>query len=148
MTKKRFFLQFFTTTLILLSMLIANGATLNIFIHYIGIVYVILMPCIIISFIYSPREQKMLINEILKSDSDENVLKKSLSYLKSLRALMYFALISAVLMGIISMMVNLEDPQAIGPNLAIALLSPFYASAYTLLIIEPLKAVAIKKLNR
>ncbi|MDR1232357.1 MAG: hypothetical protein LBK61_13270 [Spirochaetaceae bacterium] len=56
----------------------------------------------------------------------------------------WFAAVLAVLIGVISMLMNLEDKTRIGPNMALALLSLSYAVFANLLIILP-NASLIKK---
>jgi flagellar motor component MotA len=56
----------------------------------------------------------------------------------------WLAVVLAILIGIISMFVNLEDETQLGPNMALALLSLLYAVLVNLLIILP-NASLIKK---
>ena len=43
----------------------------------------------------------------------------------------------AVIIGIINMLINLEDTAAIGPNLALSLISIFYCCIIYILVILP-----------
>lgn len=51
------------------------------------------------------------------------------------------------LLGIIAMLGNVGDPSKIGPNLAVALISPFYCLVAGLVLCLPLEAAAKRRLG-
>jgi len=150
MTKLRFIIGvLFIFLLVGLSFLVA-GNSIALIVDIASFVLVIIAPYILISLIYSPREQIRMTGEILSgSDSvDTALLNQALSYLGSLRSIIIVSGVLWTLLGTIGILINLADPQALGPNFSVALITIIYALIYILAVIEPLRASAEKKLDR
>ncbi|MDC7220903.1 MAG: hypothetical protein PQJ59_13290 [Spirochaetales bacterium] len=122
--------------------------------HFLGMYFdpasfimAIFVPHVLISFMTPPSEQKKMIHEILtKEEGKEKILKKSLSYLNTLKQMIICSSFAAMILGVIGIMANLTDTSIIGPNMAVALIVMFYAALYILVVIEPLRLTAEKKL--
>jgi len=51
------------------------------------------------------------------------------------------------IIGIVSMLINLDDKSAIGPSLALALISLFYSALINILLIIPFKLLIKKQMT-
>ncbi len=148
MTKKRFIIS----TLLALSLIVGSMyfAGLSIWFHWHlpSFIFVILIPYMIASFIFSPKKQLELTNEIFKDReiSKNEALKEAITYLTTLRNLMISAAIVGFLLGFMGMMSNLEDTASIGRNLSVALIVLFYSAIYIFVVIEPLIGTAKKNM--
>ncbi len=65
-------------------------------------------------------------------------LQKEISVLGTLRKTTYGSGIAGSLIGLVQMLQNLEDPSAIGPAMAVALLTVFYSIMIVEFLIDPL----------
>lgn len=60
--------------------------------------------------------------------------------LNTLRRTIWGSGVAGILIGSVKMLANLDDPSAIGPAAAVALLTPFYAVVIAELFITPLRS--------
>jgi flagellar motor component MotA len=72
--------------------------------------------------------------------------EKARLFFKTYAHATWFAAVMAVLIGVISILMNLEDKTMLGPNLALALFSLLYAVLVNLLIILPNTSFLKKRL--
>lgn len=148
MTKLKFIIGIlFILFLIALGFLVAGNSILLI-VDTVSLVVAIVAPYILISFIYSPAEQIKMTREILSNKKiyDKKMLTQGLAYLGSLKNMIIVSGILWTLLGGLAILANLNDPESIGPNFSVALITFIYALIYILAVIEPLKASAEKKL--
>ncbi len=146
MTKKRFILSIIIGIGFYLWAILFCGHPLWLFSDLPSLLLAVIFPYIISSLVYTPREQVTFTREIFKGDGDKNLLKKAVQFYILYRRLLILSVILAILIGFIGILSNLEDVNSIGKNIAVALISPFYASFFLLIITEPLRGSAEKAL--
>jgi chemotaxis protein MotA len=78
---------------------------------------------------------------------EKEKLIKALNFFKIYGKVTWIAGYIAVLIGIIAMLVNLEDKTALGPNLALALISMLYSGLINVVIIIPFMVFIKRKLK-
>lgn len=107
-----------------------------------------LLPYIIVSLIYPPKEQLSFHKEIFKpaGEGDKNELEKAIAYLKTYRNLVISSSAIAVFIGFVGIMSNLENISSVGKNFGLLSLTIFYAAIFITAVIEPLKGAAKKSL--
>jgi len=79
-----------------------------------------------------------------KKDTEKDKLMKALDFFKVYGKTTWIAGFIALLIGLIAMLVSLDDRTAVGPNLALALISILYSGIINVVIIIPF-TVFIKK---
>ena len=148
MTKLRFIICSIVVLMITTFSIVTSGNSLALYTSISSLVIAILLPYIIVSFIFSPSEQIKMNNEIFKpvGNGDKKLLTSALVYLQSLKKLLIYSGVLSTFMGLIAMGANLEDPEALGPNFAVLLIVPLYVALFLLIVIEPLRASAEKNL--
>ncbi|MBB6480215.1 MotA/TolQ/ExbB proton channel family protein [Spirochaeta isovalerica] len=147
MTKLKFIIGIIFMLLFIGLVMILAGNSILLIVDIASFVITVAVPYILVSLIYSPKEQNRMVSGILSTlPADRQLLKKGIAYLNSLKTLIVLTGLLGTLLGTISILVNLENPDALGPNFSVALITVLYAIMYVIIIIEPLKASAEKKL--
>jgi flagellar motor component MotA len=124
-----------------------TGNPLFVYIDLFTFLFVPLLPHFLLSLIVPLSEQRVLLREVLSRENrDREILRKAAACLVSLKRMVITSTVATMVMGTIGIMVNLEDPHALGPNLAVALISLFYGTVYILAVIEPFRLAAETKL--
>jgi len=86
---------------------------------------------------FTPAELGVGLRALMSRPSTEPDQRKALAVLTTMRLATLGAGAAGFLMGIVMMLGNLADPSAIGPSMAVALLSTLYAVVLSELIIAP-----------
>ena len=106
-----------------------------------------LVPFLFASALFGFKETGAAFSTPFKKEAEEDRLKRSLAFFKTYgKAAWLMGLISA-LTGVISILANLEDTAALGPNTALALLPLLYCGIINLVIILPFTTFIKKRLN-
>ena len=149
MTKLRFILNLVVVLLFYSAVIILSANNMSLFISITSLIVAILIPYFIISFVFTPLEQIKFTKEIFKpvGMGEKKELEKSIICFNFLKRILITSSIAAVIMGVVCIMASLEDRTSLGPNLAFALIVPFYVAIFTIIVVEPLRAAAEKNLN-
>lgn len=86
---------------------------------------------------FTPAELRLGLRALKSRPSTESEQRRALAVLTTMRLATLGAGAAGFLMGIVMMLGNLADPSAIGPAMAVALLSTLYAVVLSELIIAP-----------
>ncbi|MBN2658691.1 MAG: MotA/TolQ/ExbB proton channel family protein [Spirochaetales bacterium] len=148
MTKLKFIIGIVFILFLIALGFFMSGNSLALIVDLISFVVAVVAPYILITFTYSPAEQIRMTGEILSNDgsADKKILNQGLAYLASLKSMIIISGILWTLLGGIAILANMTDPDSIGPNFSVALITFIYSLVYILAVIEPLKASAEKKL--
>jgi len=148
MTKVKFFINLIFVFFIFILSAIFTGNSLNLYSDIASLVLGILVPYIIASFVYAPTEQSLLCREILKKGTqhDPLLLKKAAAFLNSFKKLLIYSGVVWTVMGAIGIGAHLQGPEVLGLNFGVLMIVPLYVSLILIMIVEPLKASAEKKL--
>jgi len=145
--KTRFIIGIIVSLLFFAVGIVGAGNSFGLYCDPLSLLFAVILPHILISFMVPFSMQKRLMGEILsKEKGDGPTLKEGVAYLKSLKRMIISCTVATMILGIIGILAHLEDPQAIGPNFAVALIALFYSSLYILIVIEPLRLAAETKL--
>ncbi len=149
MTKLKFFLNLVFIAVMFVLSVVFTGNSPALFVDVASLILGILLPYIIISFIYSPSEQSALLGVVLGGgeQQDEGLLKKALVYLKCFKKLLIYSGIVWTIMGAIGIGAHLEGPEVLGLNFGVLMIIPLYIALFLFMVIEPLRGTAEKKLH-
>ena len=148
MTKLRFFINLVFVYALFIVAVLVTGNSILIYTDIASFVLGILLPIIVISFIFLPSEQARMIKEIFTASGtgDKAVLKKTLCYLKSFKKILLISTILWTIVGAIGIGVHIESPEALGVNFGVLMIVPLYVALFLLSVVEPLRASAEKNL--
>lgn len=148
MTKTRFIVSIFITLLITIWGAIFGGNIILLYWDVPSLVFVPIIPYVIVSLIYSPREQMKFKIEVFKpvGQGDKKELEKAIAYCNTFRNLIIVFAILATFIGFIGMLGNIEDLDTVAKNVGVLSICGFYAAVFIALLVEPLKAAAKKNL--
>jgi flagellar motor component MotA len=73
----------------------------------------------------------------LKEEIEKEKLINALNFFKTYRKVTWISGFIAVFIGVIAILTNLEDKAALGPNMAVALISILYSGIINVVIIIP-----------
>jgi flagellar motor component MotA len=82
----------------------------------------------------------------LDDQADRPALEEAILFFTSARRYLALAAGFAVFIGLIAILTHLEDRSKLGPNLAVALLSAFYAIILSVAVCVPLETAARRRL--
>jgi flagellar motor component MotA len=113
----------------------ASGGTMWIFLDVPSFIIAVILPFGYQWFLFGTAALKNAFSAgFCKTVSFEDAEKTRL-FFKTYAHATWFAAVLAVFIGVVTMLVNLEDKTMLGPNMAVALLSLLYAVLVNLLII-------------
>jgi flagellar motor component MotA len=99
---------------------------------------------IFVSVLFGFKEMGLAFSVSLKKEVEKEKLINALNFFKIYSRITWIAGYIAVLIGVVAILVNLEDKMALGPNFALALISMTYSGIINVVIIIPF-TVFIKK---
>ena len=124
-----------------ISAIIYSGGTIMTYImSYIdipSIIFVGIFPFIFVSIIFGFKEMSSAFSVPFKKEVKNDKLIKALNFFKIYGKTTWIAGFIAVLIGVVAILVNLEDRMKLGPNLALALISLLYCGIINVIIIIP-----------
>jgi flagellar motor component MotA len=109
-----------------------------------SLIIVGIFPFLFVSILFGFKEMVLAFSVSLKKETEKDKLMKSLNFFQIYSKTTWIAGFIAVLIGVVAILVNLEDKMALGPNLALALISMIYSGIINVVIIIPF-TVFIKK---
>jgi hypothetical protein len=124
----------------------AEGALLSI-IDIPSLIIVGIVPFLFVSILFGFREMAVAFSVQSIKDPDKETLKKAARFFAIYGKTVWITGVISVIIGIINMLFNLEDTTAIGPNLALVLISILYCCMIYVLIIIPFMMSIKNQLN-
>ena len=106
-----------------------------------------LFPFLFVSTLFGFKEMKLAFSISRKKEPEKGALLQALHFFKIYGKATWIAGIISVFIGIVGMLANLEDKSALGPNLALALISFLYSGIIHMVIIIPFTIFVKKKLK-
>jgi flagellar motor component MotA len=149
MTKLRFTFSFIIVLFLLVLGIVFTGNSISLYVDTPSLILGILVPYIVISFVFTPAEQVQFNKEIFTpaGSGDKKVLGNALIYFKSYKNMLLSSAVIVTIIGFIGIMAHLEDRTALGPNLAVMMIVPLYIAIFLLIVIEPMRTAAEKNLQ-
>jgi flagellar motor component MotA len=103
-----------------------------------------LLPFLFVSVLFGFRNMAAAFSVALKKESGKDALMHALHFFKMYAKTTWFAVLIAVIIGIVGTLATLNDLSQIGPYFALALVSPLYCGIINMVIIIPF-TIFIKK---
>jgi hypothetical protein len=105
-----------------------------------------IVPLIYQLLLFGGKNFKNAFLSPLKKDSSLADVSRALDFFKTYNNSVWMFSAAAVLIGIVTILKNLDDPAALGPNMVVALLSFLYAALINIFLILPYTAIAKQRL--
>jgi len=116
-----------------------------------GFLFLLILTAVINRINYTFSEEwrffKLVFMEAQNNSSNTQLLKKGILFFKQLEGLIYGTAAVISIWAIVSMMVSLEDPTSVGPNLATSLMVFLYAVIINILLIRPCRIRLQKRMQ-
>jgi flagellar motor component MotA len=124
--------------------IITSGGSVLTYFDIPSFIFVGIFPFIFVSVIFGFKEMLLAFSVSLKKETEKEKLISALNFFKIYGKTTWLAGFIVVLIGVIAVLIYLEDKTALGPNLAVALFSMLYSGIINVIIIIPF-TVFIKK---
>jgi hypothetical protein len=124
--------------------IVTSGGVAWIYVDIPSLIITGILPFLFVSILFGFKEMALSFLVALKKDAEKDKLIKALNFFRTYGKTTWIAGFIAVLIGVIAIMALLEDKKALGPNLALALISLLYSGIINVVIIIPFM-VFIKK---
>jgi flagellar motor component MotA len=112
-----------------------------------SIIIVGIFPFLFVSILFGFKDMGFAFSVLIRKETEKEKLIKALNFFKIYGRITWIAGYIAVLIGVIAILVYLEDKTALGPNMAVALISMLYSGIINVVIIIPFKAFIKKQLK-
>lgn len=106
-----------------------------------------IIPFVFVSILFGFKGMLSAFSAAFGKDTEKGALPKALDFFKVYGKTTWIAGIIAALVGLLAILINLEDKTALGPNLALALISLLYSGIINLVLILPFTVFVKKRLN-
>jgi flagellar motor component MotA len=131
----------------IISAIFYSGGTMMFYIDIPIIIFIGIFPLIFVSIIFSFKEVSSAFSVPFKKEVENDKLIKALDFFKIYGKTAWIAGFIAVLIGLVAILMNLEDRMKLGPNLALALISLLYCGIINIIIIIPYTVFIKRKLK-
>jgi flagellar motor component MotA len=115
--------------------IITSGGSVWTYLDIPSFIFVGIFPFIFASIIFGFKEMGLAFSVSLKKETEEEKLINALNFFKIYGRITWIAGSVAVLIGVIAMLAHSEDKTALGPNMAVALISMLYSGIINVIII-------------
>ena len=124
-----------------------TGSTFLVYLNLPSFILVGLIPFCIAGTIFGPRNMTSAFSVLRKKETDKEKLQEAYDFFKAFGKMAWIMGIIGVITGIVTMLVNLEDTAAIGPNLALSLISILYSGIINIVLVIPFMVLIKQKLK-
>ncbi len=104
------------------------------------------LPLVMLATSWSPREMARAFRSAASREASEAELEDAEHFFKTAGRYVLAAALFSILIGVVAMLMFLEDRSRLGPNLAIALLSALYGAFLELAVCLPFESSARRRL--
>jgi flagellar motor component MotA len=132
---------------LLLGILCVAGVTPGSFYDLPSLIITVVVPFTLMYILHGNTAFWMALRAPFKKDISKELLVKANMFFTYYSITTWLSGISAVLIGNIAMLKNLEDKTQLGPNRALAFMSLLYAALINLLVLIPFKVLLNKKIK-
>jgi flagellar motor component MotA len=106
-----------------------------------------IVPLLYQLILFGPQNFKNAFSSPLKKECSSAEAFRALTFFKMYNKSVWIFALAAVGISLFAVFAYLDDPQALGPNLAVTILSGIYASIISLFLILPYTAIAKQRLS-
>jgi flagellar motor component MotA len=105
-----------------------------------------IIPFLIVSVLFGFKNTASAFSSAVKKETEKVKLLKAVEFFIFYGKITWIAALIAVILGTISILANMEDKAALGPNVALALTSLLYGGLINALLILPFTFLLKKQL--
>jgi flagellar motor component MotA len=145
--KLKFLLSIILTAAALILVKLMSGSWWTMLIDTPSFILVGIVPLIYQLLLFGFKNLKNAFSSPFKKESSEVEVSKSFDFFKTYNKSVWMFSAAAFLIGVISMLIHLEHPSMIGPNMAVAILPFLYAALINLFLILPYMVIAKQRLG-
>ena len=142
--KRNYFLSILVLAFCFAGVVYLSGGMLMNYLDIPSIVIMVIFPFVYQCLIFGASGVKIALTAAFKENATEKQLLNAQLFFKSYGKVIWLSTLVTILTGTIAILINLEDPKALGPNFAIALISSLYGGLLHIAIIVP-NSVFLKK---
>jgi flagellar motor component MotA len=124
-----------------------SGGWWTSFIDLPNILLIGIIPLMYQLILFGGKNFKNAFSAPLNKESSPTEVSRALDFFKAYNKSIWIFAAATVLIGVISMMKNLDDPNALGPNMVIAFMSFLYAALINLFLILPYITITKQRLT-
>ena len=126
----------------------AGGGNLLTLIEIPSLIITGIVPFLFVCILFGFKEMLLAFSIQSIKDIEKEPLKKALRFFEMYSKITFISGVISVIIGIVNMLSNLDDKAAIGPNLALALISILYTCIIYVVLIVPFIIYIKNKLDR
>ena len=115
----------------------SSGGTVLPYIDIPSLIIVGIFPFLFISIVFGFKEMASAFKISFKKEPERDKLIKAINFFKAYCKATWISGFIAMLIGVIAMLIWLEDKTKLGPNMAVALISLLYCGIINVVIIIP-----------
>jgi flagellar motor component MotA len=145
--KRRFFFSIILVTVTFVLTTWISGATLFTIFDLPSLLVVGIIPLLFQLIFFGWKNFKKAFSSPFKKDSSIAELSQSIDFFTSYNRFVWTFSMAAMGISILAFFTYLDNPHAMGPNLAVALISFLYAALIYLLLVQPYTAIAKQRLS-
>ena len=123
------------------------GGNMLTFVDVPSFIFVGIIPFLFVSILFGFRDMKAAFSAAFRKEIDDAALKKALVFFGSYGKIIWVTGVIGVIIGVIGMLMNLEDKSVLGPNMAVSIISVYYSCLAFVSIIIPFTVMIKKKLR-
>jgi flagellar motor component MotA len=142
--KRNYFLSVVVLAVCFAGTVYTSGGLLRNYLDIPSVLIMVIFPLVYQCLIFGVSGVKVAFTAAFRENATGEQLASAQLFFKSYGKIIWFSAFLTVLTGTIAILVNLEDPTALGPNFALALISSLYGGLLHIAIIVP-NSVFLKK---
>jgi flagellar motor component MotA len=131
----------------IVSTIFVSGSTLWYYIDIPSLIIVGILPFLFVSIIFGYREMVSAFSVLSRKETEREKLIKAYDFFKMYGKVTWIMGFIAVIVGVVAILANLEDKTALGPNLALALISMMYSGIINAVIVIPFSVIIKNQLK-
>ena len=139
-----YFLAVLALALSFVGSVFMSGGTLYGYLDIPSILIMVIFPFVYQCLLFGVSTVKLAFIAGFRGDATVGMITKAQLFFKSYSRIVWITAFSVALIGMVAILKNLEDPAALGPNMALAFLSLLYCGLIHLAIIIP-NSIFLKK---
>ncbi|MFC1729413.1 MotA/TolQ/ExbB proton channel family protein [candidate division KSB1 bacterium] len=139
--KRAYFIAVIFVVAFMVAAVYLAGGEILLFISAVSFILTPIVSLILMLCTFSPAEMVGCFTTAFKREkADEVNVERGVLFFQTLQNYLLLSGIFSTFLGIVLMLANLEDPEAIGPGLAVALLTILYALFLIMIVTVPFKS--------
>ncbi|MDR2792082.1 MAG: hypothetical protein LBB61_00245 [Treponema sp.] len=144
---RNYFLAVLAAVLCLAAVVALSGGTLGTYVDVPSIIIMVVCPLAYQWILFGAGYVKDAFISPFKKEASPAQLSRAQVFFKSYMKVVWLLSVVVLIIGFVAIMKNLEDRQALGPNMAIASISLLYAGLIDILVIIPYGIILKKRMG-